>query len=153
MCNYVAFRFTPVHPLGPVVTNDPPKPYSEAETAYVRHRIATGDFSDPATRETVNDLLRLEQFVTDPPTGFGGGVYYGRLRNKHPDAYDAIQSELDPEAFRARRRRERERQEERRRYELERRARRRQEAAAQNEKRLEREWESVGEKCEAVTDE
>ena len=153
MCNSVAFRFTHAHPLGPVVTNDPPKPYSEAETAYVRHRIATGEFEDEQTREEVNDLLRLEEFVTDPPTGFGGGVYYGQLRNKHPDAYDAIQAELDPVSFRSRRRRERENREAHLEYELERRARRRQEAAERNEKRHEREWQSVTEDHEAVGDE
>jgi hypothetical protein len=135
------------------VTNDPPKPYSEAETAYVRHRIATGEFDDRETRQEVNDFLRLEEFVTAPPTGFGGGVYYGRLRNKHPDAYDAIQAELDPDAFRSRRRRERENREAQLEHELERRARRRQEAAERNEKRNEREWQSVAADREAVTDE
>lgn len=145
MYNSVAFRFTPVHAHVPVVTSEPPKPYDEAETAYVRHRIATGDFEDRETREAVNDLLRLEEFVTDPPTGFGGGVYYGQLRNEHPDAYDAIQAELDPDAFRSRRRRERKKREERLEYELERRAQRRQETAEENETRHEREWQSVAE--------
>lgn len=131
------------------MTSEPPKPYTDAETAYVRHRIATGDFEDRETREEVNDLLRLEQFVQNPPDGFGGGVQYGKLRNKHPDAYDAIQGELDPESYRTRRRREREKRAEQREYELECRARRRQEAAERNEKRHEREWQSVTEDRDA----
>jgi len=106
MCNSLAFRFTPAPPHGPVVTSDPPKPYDEAETAYVRHRIATGEFEDRETREEVNDLLRLEQYVQDPPEGFGGGVQYGKLRNEYPVAFDAIQAELDPAGFERRRERE-----------------------------------------------
>lgn len=143
MYNRIAFRFTFSHRLSPVVTSDPPKPYTEAETAYVRHCIATGEFADTETREAVNDLLRLEEFVENPPDGFGGGLLFGRLRNEHPIAYDAIQAELDPESFRCRREREQEQRGEELAYEL---AVRKQKQQAEREaahKRHEREWASV----------
>lgn len=143
MCNSLAFRFTPDPLLAPVVTSNPPKPYDEAETAYVRHRIATGEYEDRETREAVNELLRLEQYVQDPPEGFGGGVQYGKLRNKHPVAYDAIQAELDPAGFERRRERERDNREEDRAYEIAVREEQRQAEREADERRHEREWAEV----------
>lgn len=123
------------------MTSTPPKPYTEAETAYVRHRIATGEFEDTETRETVNDLLRLEQFVQNPPAGFGGGVLFGRLRNRHAIAYDAIQAELAPETFQRRRARERATRQEELAHERATQAQRQEECEAA--RRHERDWAAV----------
>lgn len=118
----------------------PPKPYTEVESEYVRDAIREGDFDDLEHRRRVNDLVSIERYVLDSPSGFAGGIHFASLSRRHPAAHDAIQRELDPEGFRERRRRETER-------DLECRARRERKCRERAEKRRRHreEWEAVQE--------
>ena len=86
----------------------PPKSLSEVESEFILDEIQHREFALEEDREYIADLVQIEQYVLNPPDGFGGGKHFGLLRNRHPDAYDHIQRELDPEGYEERKRRKRE---------------------------------------------
>lgn len=91
-----------------------PTRYTDVESRFVRKQIAEGSYEDADHRAYGDDLVAIERFVKQPPSGFGAGMHFGVLRSRHPGAYDIVQEELDPEGYAARKRQEAERRSERR---------------------------------------
>lgn len=73
------------------------------KSTFVHSKIAGRRFTR-AERQYIRDLLQIEEFVVQPPTGFVSGMHFQGLCIMHPAEFDAIQAELRPAHFRARRR-------------------------------------------------
>lgn len=70
----------------------------EPETEYVREALETL----PWTKEhqgLVEDLLSIEKYARDPPSGYSAGMHFLSLKSDHPFAFFRIHQELAPEKY------------------------------------------------------
>lgn len=75
----------------------------EPRSAFVLSKIVGRRFT-PAVRSYVDELLTIEKYILDGPGSMNAARGFAHLRSRHPAEFDAIEAELRPDDFRARRR-------------------------------------------------
>ncbi len=68
----------------------------DVKTSYVRNKIKESTFND---LDYIKALVKLENFVENPPSNFNSGMYFSMLKNKYNRDYLSIFKELDPNGF------------------------------------------------------
>jgi hypothetical protein len=69
--------------------------YSDIRTRALREILAESSFSDPAARERVENLLRLEGMLHTPPWGMAANMSCRELRSSYPVETLRFASELN----------------------------------------------------------
>lgn len=81
------------------ITEQPPKPYAEVKSEYIKSKIREGSFEDEEHRKYIHALIWLEKCVTEErPAGWPTGMMLSKITEKYSDELKIIRRELDPES-------------------------------------------------------